>query len=323
MFRIARRVAADRVISTVDPEARHGHKTSARGFDGYQGHIAIDPDAEIITATEVTAGNAGDAEPTTDLLTDDRPTPPTGDTNVVDGDCGDSQDDSNQGAGAGTTTAAGAAGHARDDRDGDGGGSAPSVRGAEDQQGPAVYGDAAYGTGKLLARLQTAGAQIFTKVQPPSAPGGRFAKDRFTIDLDLGTVTCPNAVTIAIRPANTGGGTAVFDGVCTPCPLTVQYTGSAAGHTITISRYQAELARARTAQVDPAWVADYKATRPKVERKIAHLMRRRHGGRRARVRRMTKVAADFSLLAAAVNLARLGALGLRPATGSGWQVVPA
>jgi hypothetical protein len=40
VFRIARAVAADRVISTVDTEARHGHKTSARGFDGYKGHIA-------------------------------------------------------------------------------------------------------------------------------------------------------------------------------------------------------------------------------------------------------------------------------------------
>jgi hypothetical protein len=61
VFRIARRVATDRVISTVDPEARHGHKTASRGFDGYKGHIAVDPDSEIITATEVTAGNAGDA----------------------------------------------------------------------------------------------------------------------------------------------------------------------------------------------------------------------------------------------------------------------
>ena len=41
VFRIARRVAKDRVISTVDPEARHGHKTAARGFDGYKGHAAI------------------------------------------------------------------------------------------------------------------------------------------------------------------------------------------------------------------------------------------------------------------------------------------
>src|SRR6266508_2648142 len=54
VFRIARRVAKDRVISTVDPDARHGHKTSARGFDGYKGHVAIDPDTEIITATTAT-----------------------------------------------------------------------------------------------------------------------------------------------------------------------------------------------------------------------------------------------------------------------------
>jgi hypothetical protein len=81
-------------------------------------------------------------------------------------------------------------------------------------------------------------------------------------------------------------------------------------------------ASGRAAQADPAWRADYTATRPKVERKIAHLMRRRHGGRRARVRGTTKVAADFSLLAAAVNLARLGVLGRRRAAGPGWQVAP-
>ncbi|ONI92941.1 hypothetical protein ALI22I_00895 [Saccharothrix sp. ALI-22-I] len=28
------KVAKDRLISTVDTDARHGHKTSARGFDG-------------------------------------------------------------------------------------------------------------------------------------------------------------------------------------------------------------------------------------------------------------------------------------------------
>jgi hypothetical protein len=44
-FRIARKVAADRMISTVDPDARHGHKTSARGFDGYKGHASVDPTA--------------------------------------------------------------------------------------------------------------------------------------------------------------------------------------------------------------------------------------------------------------------------------------
>src|SRR3954453_11006894 len=63
VFTIARKVARDRVISTVDPEARHGHKTVRRSFDGYKGHVAEDPDSEIITATAVSAGNVGDAEP--------------------------------------------------------------------------------------------------------------------------------------------------------------------------------------------------------------------------------------------------------------------
>jgi Transposase domain (DUF772) len=60
-FRVARRVAADRVVSVVDPDARHGHKTSARGFDGYKGHASVDPDSELIMATTATAGNVGDA----------------------------------------------------------------------------------------------------------------------------------------------------------------------------------------------------------------------------------------------------------------------
>lgn len=58
-FRIARKVAKDRVISVVDPDARHGHKTQARNFDGYKGHVAVDPDSEVITATVVSPGSAG------------------------------------------------------------------------------------------------------------------------------------------------------------------------------------------------------------------------------------------------------------------------
>jgi len=70
VFRIARRVAKDRVISTVDPQARHGHKTAARGFDGYKGHIRVDPDSEIITATVVGAGNGGVAVAAQELIGD-------------------------------------------------------------------------------------------------------------------------------------------------------------------------------------------------------------------------------------------------------------
>ena len=86
--------------------------------------------------------------------------------------------------------------------------------------------------------------------------------------------------------------------------------------------HEAELAAARVRQCDPVWLADYRATRPKVERKLAHLLRRRHGGRRARVRGLVRVAQDFKLLAAAINLARLATLGLRSAS-TGWQLQPA
>src|SRR6266508_2468577 len=69
-FVIAQGVAPDRVISVVDPQARHGHKSNARGFDGYKGHVAIDPDSEVITAAEVGAANAGDAATARSLLGD-------------------------------------------------------------------------------------------------------------------------------------------------------------------------------------------------------------------------------------------------------------
>ncbi|OYV24273.1 MAG: IS5/IS1182 family transposase [Mycobacterium sp. 20-66-4] len=48
-WRIAQNVAPDRVISTVDPEARHAHKTVHRRQDGFKAHIAIEPDTGIIT----------------------------------------------------------------------------------------------------------------------------------------------------------------------------------------------------------------------------------------------------------------------------------
>ncbi len=272
VFRIARRVAPDRVISAVDPDARHGHKTSARGFDGYKGHIAVDPDSEIITATEATPGNSGDAEVAESLLAD-----------LLPGD--------------------------HDSAAGEDSGQAPAP--AADEGQPAVYGDAAYGSGELIGRLDDAGIYNGIKCQPPAAVKGCFPKDRFTIDLDGKTVTCPAGVTVPIRPA-TGrhAGAARFGAACRACPLAAQCTTAKEGRTITIGPHEARLAAARIRQADPAWKADYRATRPKVERKISHLMRRRHGGRRARVRGLVKVAADFTLLAAAVNLARLGVLGV-------------
>ena len=269
-FRIARRVAKDRVISTVDPEARHGHKTKARGFDGYKGHVAVDPDSEVITDTVVSAGNAGDASVADGLIDD-----------LLDGD------------------------EADDDE-------------AERRR---VYGDAAYGTGEFLDHLAEADIDSRCKTQPPAPrPGGLFTKDRFAIDLDADTVTCPNDATVTIRRGADGDGIAYFADACAGCPLRARCTNAAGGRTIRVGVYEQRLADARAQQQDPDWVDDYRATRPKVERKLGHLMRRHHGGRQARVRGKRKVDADFNLLAAAANLARLATLGLHSTPTGQWAI---
>ena len=49
-WRIARRTAPDRMISTVDPEARHAHKTRERRQDGFKAHVVVEPDTGLTTA---------------------------------------------------------------------------------------------------------------------------------------------------------------------------------------------------------------------------------------------------------------------------------
>jgi len=271
-FRIARKVAKDRVISSVDPDARHGHKTAAHGFDGYKGHVSLDPDSEVILATAVTAGNAADAAAVAVLLAADLSAHP-----------------------------------------------AETPETPETLAEPlTVYGDSAYGTGALLDGFEQAGVEARCKTQPPRAPGGRFPKSEFLIDLDAGTVTCPADHTVTLRTIKHGQ-VARFGRLCSGCALAERCTSSRSGRTIHLGEHERQLAAARNQQTDPAWRSDYTQTRPKVERKISHLMRRKHGGRRARVRGTTKVAADFQLLAAAVNLARFAVLGLNHQP-TGWAL---
>lgn len=300
VFRIARRVAKDRVISTVDPQARHGHKTAARGFDGYKGHVGIDPDSELITATTVSAGNTGDAGAACDLIAD-----------LLD-EHADDTEGSEHGNGEDLIDDL-LEQPSEDTEHGD-----DTEHSAAGEGGASVFGDNAYGTGPLHDRLERARIEDKCKTQQPVAAGGMFAKDRFDIDLQADTVTCPAGHTAQIRRGKDGSGAARFGAACAGCPLREQCTKSAAGRTVNVGVYEQQLSDARARQQHPNWVADYRATRPKVERKIGHLMRRHHGGRRARVRGRAKVAADFALLAAAVNLARLGVLAVASTPAGGW-----
>jgi hypothetical protein len=264
-FRIARRVAPGRVISTVDPETRHGHKTAARGFDGYKGHIAIDPDSEIITATDVTPGNAADGSVAEALLSDV--------LKPSDKDTDTAQD--------------------------------------KPTQPVEVYGDASYGTADIVEKIEAAGAEANVKVQAPSARKGCFGKDDFHIDLDGRTVSCPVGRLVTIRLGADGSGYAEFGGACAACPLRSKCTDSKSGRIVTIHAKEATLQRSRARQRAATWKTNYRATRPKVERKLAHLVFRKHGGRRARMRGCERNRHDFALLGAAHNLKRLAMLGVR------------
>lgn len=168
-----------------------------------------------------------------------------------------------------------------------------------------------------MDHLARAGIANRCKTQPPVNVGGRFAKLLFDIDLDTGTVTCPAGRIAPIRYDRHGDGVARFGPVCESCPLRDECSSAPSGRSIAVGRHEARLADTRAQAVDPEWVEDYRSTRPKVERKLGHLMRRRHGGRRARVRGKAKVDADFNLLAASVNLARLAVVGLASSS-AGW-----
>lgn len=293
VFRIVRGVAKDRVISTVDPETRHGHKTAARGFDGYKGHVAVDPESEIITATEVTAGNVADGEAAESLLADvlaEKPRETSSEekteavAKAVDGSPAQTHEPSS---------------------------AAPSQPVYE------IYGDSSYGTAELVETIEGAGAKANVKVQGAVAPEGRFSKEAFVIDLGAQTVCCPAGAIVSIRRAADGGGLAAFGVRCGTCPQRSLCTANKEGRTIRIHPHEATLQRKREEQKSPEWTSDYRRTRPKVERKLAHLMFRRHGGRRARVRGCVRVRQDFALLAAAQNLRRLASLRVRRENGAG------
>src|SRR5581483_154637 len=72
-WRIAQRTAADRVISTVDPESRHIHKTVHDYRDGYKAHVAVEPDTGLVTEAALTPGSLPDGPVGVGLVAEDEP----------------------------------------------------------------------------------------------------------------------------------------------------------------------------------------------------------------------------------------------------------
>lgn len=70
-WRIAPRTAPGRIVSAVDPDSRHVHKSVSSYRDGYKAHFAVEPETGLITACSLTPGNAPDGPAGLNLLADE------------------------------------------------------------------------------------------------------------------------------------------------------------------------------------------------------------------------------------------------------------
>jgi hypothetical protein len=239
-WRIARKVAPDRVISTVDRQARHTRKSRSKRRDGFRGHVAAEPETELITECEMTmAAGPGstDAENGVAMAARDR-------------FGGTAADGAEPGPGpqpqAATPPGAGPA-------------DPPQAAGLE------VYGDSSYGSGEARAAYRDAGHDTVIKPGPlrPAVPGG-FTIDDFAVDEQAGTVTCPAGLTRPMSKTRT----VTFGAACASCPLRPRCTTAKDGRSMTIHPHEDLLRAARAQARTPEFKRAY-PTRSAIERIIA------------------------------------------------------
>ena len=300
-WRIARKVAPGRVISTAGREARHTRKSKSKRRDGFRGHVAAEPDTGLITDCEMTmaAGEGStDAENGVKMAARDRfrPGPPAA------------------GDGSPAVPVPGAerenAAAGRDDAQ------PPAGAGAEARQGPdarlEVHGDPAYGSGDARAAYRDAGHDTIIKPGPlrPAVPGG-FAIDDFTVDEEQGTVTCPAGQVRQMSKTRT----VTFGAPCAACPMRSLCTTARDGRSMAIHPHdgllRAARAQARTEEFKRAY-----PTRASIERTIAWIATQ--NGRRVRLRYIgtAKNNAWLHNRCAGLNLRTLVKAGLTRAGGA-------
>ena len=241
-WRIAQRVAEDRVVSTVDPDARHTRKSPEARRDGYRAHLAACPETGIITDEKLT--RAAGTENSDPAVAEEFLAAEAG-----------QQDHGPHAAGRG----------GGDDAGEDCGG-----------QPLAWYGDSAYGTGDLRGAISDAGHTAVIKPKPLRAPvEGGLTVDDFTVDEQAGTVTCPAGHTVALSRTRV----ATFGVACRDCPLRARCTTSKTGRKLVLHRRDDLLRAARADWAAGTGLRkDYQAHRPNVERAVAQVATWRGAG---------------------------------------------
>ncbi len=250
--RVRQGVARDRIISVVDPEARHGRKSRAHRYDGYKLHLTVDQDSDLLVSVEASLATAPDAEFLGDLLDAD----PVEITEVI--------------------------------------------------------GDTAYGSGETRSEMANREISLVAPAPPPGAKPGRFTTADFEIDPAEDQVTCPAGHTVSPQRRTRSGKRVQFrfpTEMCAACPLRSSCTDSARGRTITIGPHHRLLQRARAERWTSQFQQRYRE-RARVERKAAQMKFR---SSKIPWRGLRKAQAWAKLRAAALNLDRIGRLGLLPA----------
>jgi hypothetical protein len=309
-WRIARRVAPERVISTVDPETRHTRKSQHNRKDGYRAHLVGEPETGLITDEQLTqaAGpDNADAAVAAQFLARTEPQASTPrDSEPRNSEPRNSEPRNSEPRDAGR-------GEAAD--------TAPVDEDADDEAGRkpgdeevAWYGDSAYGTGDFREAIERAGHRAVIKPKPvqPAVEGG-FTCDDFTVDERAGTVTCPAGRIRPLSPSRT----ATFGALCRDCPLRARCTTSKTGRSLILHERDDLLRAARAVWVaDPDLREDYRQHRPNVERTVAQVATR--GGRRIklRYRGTAKNNAWLKRRTAALNLRVLLGRGLARVNGA-------
>jgi hypothetical protein len=308
-WRIARRVAPERVVSTVDPEARHAHKTRSRRQDGYKAHVVVEPDTGIITDTRLTPAAGSDNSDATigvELLLPDQPSTDQPSTDHP----GAQQPGTDQ-----PSTDQPSTDHPGAQQPGtDQPGTEPGEQGLG--SGWEVLADSAYATGDALADITRAGHTPIIKPWPlrPAVEGG-FTLDDFPVTEPTadqpGSVSCPNGHTRPLSRTRT----ATFGALCRSCPLRARCTTSKTGRSMRIHPHDAITRAHRQRAHDPEFQATYRRHRPMVERSISWLTA--GGNRRLRFRGTTLNDLWLHHRVAGLNLRRLLTLGLHH-TGTAW-----
>ena len=177
-----------------------------------------------------------------------------------------------------------------------------------------VLGDTAYGAARL--RRVVAGAEGVDLLAPPppvSATSGRIGRKDMTIDLDAGTATCPEGVTVPLTWFWSKA-----DGVhvrraswpketCSGCPLrsncvTPSREARGYGRLVRLHPYEEELTAARERWERPEVREDYRV-RSQCERLVNQVVR--HGGRKARTWGLAAANLQAHLIAMRCNLGLL------------------